>query len=292
MADLQKTDAMPIESGGGADGDQLIIERAEQFWAPNTRRHFLRLLSAGGAVVLMPGVFTACDRKERGITDPGGQPPAGQPVTLNLSNDTGILNYAYALEQLEAGFYTAVLASAAFSSMTAEQQELLTDLRNHEVIHREFLRAVLGSNRIGDLALNTTTVNTLVASTASILRTTEAFEDLGVAAYNGAGKYLTSAANLTVAGKIVSVEARHAAAIRDLRESMGISGGLPAGTRFAGDDVVIPTGALAGLDVKLEPAAVLQRVEASGAVSTTITIGTPPATRAGTPDFGPPSQTP
>ncbi|MBO9635477.1 MAG: ferritin-like domain-containing protein, partial [Chitinophagaceae bacterium] len=48
------------------------------------------------------------------------------------------------------------------------------------------------------------------------LNTARAFEDLGVAAYNGAGKLITTKAYLELAGKIVSVEARHAAYIRDL----------------------------------------------------------------------------
>jgi hypothetical protein len=43
-----------------------------------------------------------------------------------------------------------------------------------------------------------------------------AFEDLGVGAYNGAGVRLTTDAYLVAAGKIVSVEARHAAYVRDL----------------------------------------------------------------------------
>jgi hypothetical protein len=37
-----------------------------------------------------------------------------------------------------------------------------------------------------------------------------------VGAYNGAGRFLKTAGLLTLAGKIVSVEARHAAAIRDV----------------------------------------------------------------------------
>lgn len=284
MADEQKTGPGPVSAEGATGGSELLIERAEQLWEPRSRRQFLRLLGIGGTVVLLPSAFAACDRKR--ITD-----PSADGVVLDLSDDVGILNFAFALEQLEAGYYVAVVGSAAFNAMTAEQKEVFVDLRNHEVIHREFLRQALGSARIPDLELNSTAVNASLASAASILRTTEAFEDLGVSAYNGAGKYLTSAANLTLAGKIVSVEARHAAAVRDMREAMGISAGTPAGTRFAGDDVVVPSGALAGLDVKLEPAAVLERVGATDFVRTEITIRNLPS-RQGTPDFGPPNPTP
>ncbi len=256
-----------------------VVERAEQLWEPANRRAFLRLLGVGGTMVLLPTVFTACGRD--GPTRPGGG-----GATLNLSNDTGILNYAYALEQLEAAFYSAVLTAPAFAQLNAEQQEVMTDLRNHEVIHREFLRTVLGNDRIGDLALNASAVNPSLANATTILRTAEQLEDLGVAAYNGAGKYLSNAANLLVAGKIVSVEARHAAAIRDMREGMNLAG-TPAGTRFAGDDIVNAQ----GLDVKLEPSAVLARVGASQFVATPISIGTPPS-EGGTADQGPPSPTP
>jgi hypothetical protein len=114
------------------------------------------------------------------------------------------------------------------------------------------------------------------------------FEDLGVAAYNGAGKYLTSADYLTVAGKIVSVEARHAAAIRDMRDALGITGGDATGTRFAGDTVV---NASTGLDVKLEPSTVAGRVIATGIVADNLSIGTGPS-KSSTPDAGPPSPTP
>jgi hypothetical protein len=266
----------------------MVVGSTEELFKPETRRGFLKMLGVGGTVVLLPSLFTACDDDDNPLL-PGSN---GTPVSLNLSNDTGILNYAYALEQLEAGFYSAVLASAAFSGLSADEKEVLTDLRNHEVIHREFYRRALGSNRIGDLSLNETAVAGSVASRTTILRNAEAFEDLGVAAYNGAGKYLTDANNLLIAGKIVSVEARHAAAIRDLREAAGITAGAAAGTRFAGDDVVIASGTYAGLDVKLEPGAVLTRVAATTLVVNSISIGTQPTTKAGTPDFGPPNPTP
>lgn len=253
-----------------------LVERPEQLFRVNTRRDFLRTLGVGGTIVLLPSLFAACDDDDD-IVGPGG------PFSLNLSTDVGILNYAYALEQLEAAFYTAVVGSSAFGGMTAEQKEVFTDLQNHEVAHREFLKAVLGGAAIGTLALNSGTVATAIANTDSILKNSEAFEDLGVSAYNGAGKYLQDAANLLFAGKIVSVEARHAAAIRDLREGKGLAG-TPAFTRFAGDDVVNSQ----GLDVKLEPSAVLTRVAATNFVSTSISIGANPTITPATADAAPP----
>ncbi|HEY5086723.1 MAG TPA: ferritin-like domain-containing protein [Gemmatimonadaceae bacterium] len=266
----------------------FVVSSTGQLWKASTRRSFLKLLGVGGTIVLAPGLFEACDGYT--ATAPGGGGGGGS-ASLDLSNDTGILNYAYALEQLEAAFYTAVVGSATFALLNAEQQEVMTDLRNHEVIHREFLKAALGGSAIGALALNPTAVAATLTSAAVILKNAEAFEDLGVSAYNGAGKYLTDSGHLTLAGKIVSVEARHAAAIRDIRDALGVTGGTAVGTRFAGDDVVASTGANAGLDVKLEPSSVLSRVASTGLVTTSLSIGKPP-TGTATPDAGPPSPTP
>jgi hypothetical protein len=263
----------------------LTIGSAEQLWQPASRRSFLRLLGVGGTVVLLPSVFAACDDDDNPVGPGGG-------ATLDLSNDVGILNYAFALEQLEAAFYSAVVGAGNFSTLISNvsERELLTDIRNHEVIHREFLRAALGSSAIGNLALNNATVTTAISSRANILNTARTFEDLGVAAYNGAGKYLSNGSNLLVAGKIVSVEARHAAAIRDAIDLAPTSGTAAAtGTLFAGDDVVSTA---EGFDVKAEPAAVLGRVASSQFVTTSITIGTqPPAakTSQGTADRLPPA---
>lgn len=272
-------------------GKQMVVGSADELWRGSTRRGFLKMLGIGGTIVLLPGVFEACDAYTP-MTAPGGTTGGSGAVQLDLSNDFGILNYAYALEQLEAAFYTAVAGSAAFSGFNAEQKEVFQDLQNHEVIHREFFKAALGSHAIGALALNTANVSASLASTATILKTAEAFEDLGVSAYNGAGKYLSDPTYLTLAGKIVSVEARHAAAIRDMRDAMGVTGGDAPGTRFAGDTVVAPSGAYAGLDVKLEPGVVLGRVASTGFVTTQVTISSGPPAKTGTPDQGPPSPTP
>lgn len=242
----------------------VVIESAEQLWQPASRRSFLRMLGVGGTVVLLPSVFAACN--DDTSTNPGG----GGAATLDLRTDVGILNYAYALEQLEAGFYQKAVAASAFSQLSAAEQELVADVRNHEVIHREFFRAVLGNARIGDLALRDSTVTTATSSRTAILQTSRQLEDTGVAAYNGAGKYLTSRDNLVIAGKIVSVEARHAAAFRDVLDTTGRD--------FAGNGVVDAQ----GLDVKAEPGEILAAVGSTNLVATTITVSNQPATKAGT----------
>ena len=129
------------------------------------------------------------------------------------SGDIGVLNYAYALEQLEAAFYVKVVTSP-YSGITAQETSYLTDIRDHEVAHREFFKAALGASAIPALTVNFSSID--FSSRASVLATSKAFEDLGVSAYNGAGKLLVDPNYLTLAGKIVSVEARHAALIRDL----------------------------------------------------------------------------
>jgi hypothetical protein len=116
------------------------------------------------------------------------------------------------------------------------------------VIHRDFLKVALGSAAIADLQVDFTGVD--LTSRTSVLNAAKTFEDLGVSAYNGAGKLLTDAANLTNAGRIVSVEARHAAAIRDLLVPKSNASGS-----FAGDDTVDP---ITGLEIpERDPVAVL-----------------------------------
>ena len=156
--------------------------------------------------------------------------------------DVGVLNYAYALEQLEAAFYTQVVETP-YTGITADETALLTDIRDHEVEHREFLKTALADGAIPALEVDFSAVD--FTSRDSVLGTAKVFEDLGVAAYNGAGQLIETPDYLLAAGKIVSIEARHAAVIRDLLQ--------PNSVAFAGDDVIDES----GLDGAMEPAAVL-----------------------------------
>jgi hypothetical protein len=90
----------------------------------------------------------------------------------------------------------------------------MTDIRDHEIAHREFFKNALGASAIRSLEVDFSSIN--FSSRDSVLGTARAFEDLGVSAYDGAGYLLQDVNYLLLAGKIVSVEARHAALIREL----------------------------------------------------------------------------
>ena len=64
---------------------------------------------------------------------------AGKAVDLG-EGDVGILNYAYALEQLEAAFYTQV-TKTPYANMDSADRDILTGIRDHEIAHRDFFKA-------------------------------------------------------------------------------------------------------------------------------------------------------
>lgn len=214
--------------------DQLLTSPEAELSKKMQRRQFLRYAGVGTAAV---GLFAAeaCKKDRNSYTG----------VYLG-SGDIGILNYAYALEQLEAAFYTQVVLTP-YTGISALEMSYLTDIRDHEVAHREFFKAALKTSAIAGLQVNFSSIN--FTSRDSVLATAKAFEDLGVSAYNGAGYLIKDAGYLTLAGKIVSVEARHSALIRDL-----ISNGT-----FVTNDIVDPT---SGLETSRTPQQVLAMASA------------------------------
>jgi len=206
-------------------------------------------LQFAGAGMAGAALLAAGCTKDRGLV----APPTMSGVTLDFKDDFGVLNYAYALEQLEAAFYMQV-ASAPPAGFSTAERTYFQDIQFHEIAHREFFKKALGTAAIGSLEVNFSAIN--FTDRTSVLAAAKTFEDLGVAAYNGAGIRLVSNTYLLLAGKIVSVEARHAAYIRDL-----ISNGS-----FANSEVVNAN----GLDQAFTPAQVL--AAAGGFVKTKINV--------------------
>ena len=203
------------------------------------RREFLRTVGLGAAAACLPGLLAACTTSSAtspATTPPPDSTPTAPPqspatITLDFSSDYGVLNLAYLLEQLAAAFYTQV-KTAPSTTLSAHEQDVLAQISVHETIHMTFFKTALGSHGIPQATLNFAGVN--FKDRVSVLTAAKTLEDLGVGACNGAAQFLQSATNLTLVGKIVSVEARHAAAVRDLL--------APATSAFAGSDVIDANG--------------------------------------------------
>lgn len=218
----------------------------------HNRRSFLKFsgLAIAGTGLIMAG---CSDDDDGGGTPDNNQLPGIRNGVFDLGGgDLGILTYAYALEQLEADFYTRVVNGNTFgATFSSEEQAVLVDLYRHEVIHREFFRTALSgalneSQVLPDLEFAYDGVN--FGNRMSVLNTAKALEDTGVSAYNGAGRYIENADYLVIAGKIVSVEARHASAIRSLIN--------PGSADFAGDDIIDAN----GLDLAQRPSQIIPAV--------------------------------
>jgi len=169
------------------------------------RRSFFRYAGAGAAALT---VFAAACKK--GSTDATLSTKTAVDVG---SGDNGILNLGYAIAQLQAAFYIQVIATP-YTGITAGETSLLTDLRDHEVAHREFYKALLAANAKAALTPDFSSVN--FADRTNVLSVAKGLEDISVATYNGVAYLVTDPNNLGMLGKIVSVEARHSAVARNM----------------------------------------------------------------------------
>jgi hypothetical protein len=146
------------------------------------------------------GAFAAGPMLRRAFAQGGGS-----------EGDIEILNFALLLEHLEAGFYATAVKEADLSSEVADLAQQFGD---HEAEHVTGLTQAiedLGGKPVKAPAVD---FGDAFSSEEAFLSTGVTFEDLGVSAYNGAGPMLQSKDLLSVAGQIVQVEGRHAAAVR------------------------------------------------------------------------------
>lgn len=164
----------------------ITLADAGHLAVPRTRREVLRLMALGGSMVLLPTAFSACSNDDP-ASPPMSQPGSGSPLVIDFAKgDVAVLQFAYALEQLEADFYTRVVNAFGSASFTAAERAVLQDIKYHEVQHRELFRAALGSTN--GFTVTPTYPGIDFGSRTSVLMAARTFEDLGVAAYNGAGQ--------------------------------------------------------------------------------------------------------
>jgi hypothetical protein len=127
----------------------------------------------------------------------------------SAKQDAAILRFGLLVEDLQAAFYADALDRGALSG---ELLDFARVVGRHERAHAAHIRKALGA---GAPTAPRFDFGEASAGPTNFARTAIKLEDLGLAAYNGAATSLT-ADTLADAARIVSVEARHAAWIRDL----------------------------------------------------------------------------
>jgi hypothetical protein len=176
--------------------DAAAAARAARAEPGLTRTRLLQRAVVGGGGVIAGGVLL------------GGLPGVA-PAARSKAQDVKILNLVLQLEELEAAFYADAEARGALRGEVAEFARVVGE---HERAHVAVLRKALGDQAESKPTFdfgNTTSDRARFVATAAFL------EDTAVAAYNGQAANLTKPV-LQAAATIVSVEARHAAWIRDI----------------------------------------------------------------------------
>lgn len=174
------------------DRDGALAETRTAAEAAFTRRGLLAA-SIGGTAALLLG-------RPKDVAAAGGL----------AASDVGILNYALALEYLQASFYTEAERSGALKGKAARAA---TVVGATERAHVKAFQKLLGSRAVKRPLFD---FQGTTEQQRPFLKTAVALEDLAVAAYKGQAPKLQSSAVLTAAVGIHSVEARHAAWMREL----------------------------------------------------------------------------
>ncbi|AMR30543.1 hypothetical protein A0256_03450 [Mucilaginibacter sp. PAMC 26640] len=148
------------------------------------------------------------------------------------SSVVDVLNFALTLEYLEAGFYNQGTATSGL--IPAANSTYIAEITGDENAHVTFLQTVIKS--LGATPVTAPTVDftggnnkgngpfaNVFSSYDTFLAVAQVFEDTGVRAYKGqAPALLGNQVVLTAALGIHAVEARHASAIRKLRNDRAV----------------------------------------------------------------------
>ena len=188
-----------IRTWGEMDVDGALPESVAAV-AGEDRAEFLRKAAFGGAAVLGTGGLL------------GMLPSVAQGATPK--SDVAILNFALTLEYLEAEFYAGARRNAGI--FRGDTRNFVDVVAKHEATHVAFLKKALGSAAIKKAIFNFKGTNNQNQKTFEA--TAQLLEDTGVAAYAGQVGNVKTKAILAAAASIHSVEARHAAWMRHIRQ--------------------------------------------------------------------------
>jgi rubrerythrin len=170
---------------------------------PSSRKAFLRTLGGGAAAASLTLALAACGKEEVGGNQVGG---AGVGSADYGQGDAGIVNFALALEYLEADFYRQAVESGNLGGRALELAKRFGDQEDQHAKTLESTVRELGGKPAAPLKASFTLDDRDV-----ILATMSQLEGIGAGAYLGQAGRIQSKEVLAAALSIHSVEARHAA---------------------------------------------------------------------------------
>lgn len=188
------TDLIKLEQ---LDTDGAVREAADAVEG-DSRADFFRKAAMGGTAMLGGGVVLA------------GFPQLAMGGKPSRRQDVSILNFALTLEYLEDTFYKRALRDANLQGDVLRVTRVVSD---HESTHVRFLKSTLGRAAARKPRFD---FGEATSNPETFLDTAQVLEDTGVTAYLGQVRRVKQKAVLTAAGTIATVEARHAAFIREL----------------------------------------------------------------------------
>jgi hypothetical protein len=188
------------------DVDGAIQETAEA--AGINRSDLLKRAAIGGGAVIgssallgmLPSVASAAS--------------SGRQARSSAAGDIAILNFALTLEYLESAFYAEAVKKGALKGEAATYAKVVS---MDEAQHVAFLKTALGMHAVKSPVFN---FQGTTAQQTTFLKTAMALEDTGVSAYAGAAPSISNKKTLAAALSVHSVEARHAAWVRNI---LGVS---------------------------------------------------------------------
>jgi rubrerythrin len=143
-------------------------------------------------------------------------------VSKATAGDVDILNFALTLEYLEAAFYA---EAVSMGKLSGESKTFAHVVAKDEAAHVTFLKGALGSKAVKKPKFD---FQGTTAKQAAFLKTAMALEDTGVSAYAGAAPMIANKKTLAAALSVHSVEARHAAWVRQIIGHGGSPSPAPA----------------------------------------------------------------
>jgi hypothetical protein len=172
------------------------VREADAAVATDTRATFFRKAAVTGGAVGGAAFF-------------GGMLPSIAQGAPSKRQDIAILKYALTLEHLEADFYSGAVREGGLTGQALEAARLLAA---HEKTHVTALKQTLRS--LGARVPKKPTFDFKGTNAGDkFLPTALVLENTGVRAYLGQAPRLKSRALLSAAGSILTIEARHAAAV-------------------------------------------------------------------------------